>query len=624
MLSRIRWRIAIPYVSLILAVAVVTVVYASAIVRQVTLGDLRAQLVGEGKLIGDAVAPSLGDLTGPENLDPAANRYARLVGARVTLIAPDGAVVGESHQSRLQMDNHLYRPEVQAALREGEGSSIRFSDTVGYDMMYVAVRIDRDGVPLGIARVALPLSSARAQIAQLRRTLIVGSLVATVLAAALAIAIAERIVRPVRRLTGVAERLASGDLNARLLPSGRDEVAQLTRAFNNMADQLRTQMGTLAREQSRLAAVLENAAIGIMITDAQGQVSLVNPAAARLLGTSPDKALGLSFAQAVRYHQLIELWQRCRDDQVEQSGVVEIALQDLFLQAIVKPFHEGDVPGYLILLQDLTRVRRLETVRRDFISNISHELRTPLAGLKALVDTLRDGALEDPPAAQRFLDRMEVEVDALTQMVEELLELSRIESGKIPLRLRPTPLAEVIAPTVERLRPQAERAEVALVVDLPPDAKPVLVDAERVQRVVTNLMHNAIKFTPAGGRVRVTARDPRVATEGPLPAQVRALERGSWTIVAVHDNGIGIDPDDLPRIFERFYKADRARSSGGTGLGLAIAKHIVQGHGGQIWADSPSAGPFWETGGGDAGSGERSDPRRRGSTFYLTLPVAFP
>jgi two-component system phosphate regulon sensor histidine kinase PhoR len=229
-------------------------------------------------------------------------------------------------------------------------------------------------------------------------------------------------------------------------------------------------------------------------------------------------------------------------------------------------------------------VRRLETVRRDFISNISHELRTPLASLKALADTLRDGALEDPPAAQRFLDRMEVEVDALTQMVQELLELSRIESGQVGFEMAQVPVVNVVRPPVERLRPQAERADLQLSVDLAPDLPPVLADAERMQQVITNLVHNAIKFTPPGGEVAISA----TAGEGEV-------------IISVRDTGVGIPADDLPRIFERFYKADRARSGGGTGLGLAIAKHIVLAHGGRIWAESVEG---------------------RGSTFYVALPLA--
>ena len=298
------------------------------------------------------------------------------------------------------------------------------------------------------------------------------------------------------------------------------------------------------------------------------------------------------------------------------------------MQAIVKPFLEGDTAGYLVILQDLTRVRRLETVRRDFISNISHELRTPLAGLKALVDTLRDGALEDPPAARRFLDRMETEVDALTQMVEELLELSRIESGRVPLRLSPTSVADVVLPPVERLQPQAERAGLAVRVELPADLPRVLAEKERMQQVVTNLVHNAIKFTPAGGRIEVTGHRLQVTGSGvrvsvkgdvqrtgsvrpgtwalePFGLSLRAkpgtVPEGNWVLIAVRDTGIGIPPDDLDRIFERFYKADRARSGGGTGLGLAIAKHIVQGHGGQIWAESVEG---------------------KGSTFVFCLPAA--
>jgi two-component system, OmpR family, phosphate regulon sensor histidine kinase PhoR len=211
-------------------------------------------------------------------------------------------------------------------------------------------------------------------------------------------------------------------------------------------------------------------------------------------------------------------------------------------------------------------------VRRDFISNISHELRTPLAGLKALVDTLRGGAIKDPPAAKRFLKRMDAEVDALAQMVEELLALSRIESGQAPLRWAPTPVAEVVVPAVDRLRPQAERAGLELTVLLPSEAPQVLADADRVRLVLTNLVHNACKFTPPGGRITVAAQ----------PA-------GDEMVLSVQDSGVGISADDLPRIFERFYKADRARSGGGTGLGLAIAKHIVQGHGGRIWARASRA-----------------------------------
>jgi two-component system phosphate regulon sensor histidine kinase PhoR len=359
-----------------------------------------------------------------------------------------------------------------------------------------------------------------------------------------------------------------------------------------MTEQLQEKMARLDTETSRLSAVLSNMAGGVVIVDGRGIVQMINPAAATLLGISQAIALGRSVAQVMHHHKLVELWQQCQERGQEQSAAIEVGPSGVFLQAIVRPFPESGARRYLFILQDLTRIRRLETVRRDFISNISHELRTPLAGLKALVETLRDGALEDPPAAQRFLDRMDGEVDALTQMVEELLELSRIESGRVPLRLRPAAVADLVVPPVERLEPQAERAGLTLVVDLPPDLPLVLAEAERVQQVVTNLVHNAIKFTPPGGRVAVSA-----STSDGMVA------------ISVRDTGVGILPDDLPRIFERFYKADRARSGGGTGLGLAIAKHIVQVHGGQIWAESPWIDPV-------------TDALQQGSAFHFSLLLA--
>ena len=232
----------------------------------------------------------------------------------------------------------------------------------------------------------------------------------------------------------------------------------------------------------------------------------------------------------------------------------------------------------------MTRQRQIETIRRDFISNVSHELRTPLAALKALAETLHTGALEDPPAARRFLEQMETEVDALNLMVSELLELSRIESGRVPIERKPTRPADIINPAFERLHLQAERAGLSVTVDCPPELPPVLADAARMQQVVVNLLHNAIKFTPPAGQIHLQAQ----------------LQEGS-VLFSVRDSGIGISADDLPRIFERFFKADRARATSGTGLGLAIARHLVEAHGGKIWAES--------------------EPDK-GSTFYVTLPLA--
>lgn len=590
----IRWRITVPYVILILVTMMGLAIYISDQVRRARLDDLEAQLLADARLMADSIQSLLYEQPDAGVVDATAKRWAGLVNVRVTIIGMDGTVLGESHQDRLQMDNHLHRPEVQQALSTGQGSSIRYSQTVGYDMMYAAVLVmaPAEGVrearsndeTVGIMRVALPLRQIESNVSYLRRTALTAALLTALGAVILALIIAERTARSVRQLTEVAGRMAEGDLGVRLFPTTRDEIGQLTQAFNHMAEQLREQVSKLAEERGRLETVLENMAGGVLITDEDGQVQLINRAAAWLLGVSQqDEVLGLSFAHVVRHHQLIELWRRCRREGKEQSEAVELGRQGAFLQVIVTPFPRAGARGYLVILQDLTRIRRLETVRRDFISNISHELRTPLAGLKALVETLRDGALEDPPAARRFLRRMDAEVDALTQMVQELLQLSRVESGQAPLRLVPTPVDEIVLPPVERLLPQAEREEVQIASPLPPVLPLVLADAERAQQVVTNLVHNAIKFTPAGGTITIMAQ----ALEGEV-------------VISVQDTGVGIPAEDLTRIFERFYKADRARSGGGTGLGLAIARHIVQGHGGRIWVESVEG---------------------QGSTFYFALPA---
>jgi len=582
--SRIRWRIAIPYVVLLIASLVGLFLCAASLMRTMYLDRLETQLQAESRVLSEVFQEPVSRGEPGGDVQEMAERYSQLLQARVTVIRADGKVLADSEYPWSTMDNHLIRPEVRQAIHVGVGSRTRLSDTLTYEMLYVAVPITLDGTMQGVMRVAMPLSQIEAELSSLRQALIVVAVITGMAALLLSVLIAERTAAPIRRLTRVAQRLTKGDLDARLLPSTRDEVGVLTRAFNEMADTLRDTIERLDDERSHLSAVLKHMADGVLITDGRGAVQLMNPGAEQILGVKMADTLGKSLAQVARHHDIIDLWNRCYQGGEEQASLIEVDRREAFLQVIVTPLHSAEPHACLVILQDLTRVRRLETIRRDFISNISHELRTPLASLRALADTLRDGALEDPPAARRFLDRMDTEVDALAQMVCELLELSRIESGQVPVRLVSTPLKDAIVPAVERLRPQAERAGLALHLTLPEDAPNVLADAERVQQVVTNLVHNAIKFTPTGGQISVGMR-----------------VEGEEVIVVVRDTGVGIPDEVLPRIFERFYKADRARSRGGTGLGLAIAKHIVQSHGGRIWAESKEG---------------------RGSALYFSLAVA--
>ncbi|MGD8806222.1 MAG: ATP-binding protein [Chloroflexota bacterium] len=585
MFKDIRWRIAIPYVVLILLVMGALVIYVTREAREAQNQILQDTLLVEARGLADLAWPLLA-VSDANGADELAKTWSEQVDRRVTIIAADGTVLGESDEDRTQMDNHLDRPEVRQARSQGQGTSIRFSDTLDTDMLYAAVRVKEGDEIIGFARLALPLQIVQTNVDQLQQAIVTAAVIAAAAAVLLAIILAGRITRSVRRLIRVASRLAGGDLDARARLTTADDLGDLGRALNFMADELRARVKDLADERGRLEAVLDNMADGAVITDDRGRVSLINPAASRLLHVDEEEAIGRSFAEVAWHHELIELWQRACGRREEEDAVIEIGLQDTFMRMIVSPLQTSGQGHCLVILQDLTRIRRLETVRRDFLSNISHELRTPLASLKALVETLQVGALDDPPAAQRFLYRADQEVDALSQMVEELLELTRIESGKVPLRLAETAVEDVILPPVERLRSQSERRNLELVIDIAPDLPPVLSDAARAQQVISNLLHNAIKFTPVGGTITVRAG---------------LNHKGSFVLFSVMDTGFGIPAAELPRIFERFYKADRARSSGGTGLGLAISKHLVEAHGGEIWAKSKEG---------------------KGSTFYFSLPVA--
>jgi len=552
--------------------------------KQVYVDRLESQLEGEARLLADMLGPYF--QTPDSDMDALARRYADLLGVRVTFVAYNGKVQGESHENRATMENHLYRPEIQRALNSRDvGISLRYSGTVNYEMLYVAVPVKKDDAILGFVRLALPLSAIDNQIAIFSRGIAVGSLGALAFAALLAVFIAARTVVPIRQLTAMAQRLREGEFSARLVPITRDEVRTLTLTFNEMAEQLQNQITALRREQALLSALFATLADGVLVVNREGIVQMSNLAAARLLEQPAEELDGRLFAEAARHHRLISLWHEALAAGREVLDAVELT-SGTYVQVIITPLgQEEEVRDlYLVLLQDLTRLRRLELVRRDFVANVSHELRTPLASLKALVQTLEEGALQDPEAAPRFLAQIENQVDTLTQMVEELLELSRLESGHAPLRFTAMPVAELIQPVLERLRPQAERAQLTLEVTLPNDLPPVWVDGERARQALINLVHNAIKFTPSGGWVRITAR--RV---------------GEMVAIAVADNGVGVAEEDLPHIFERFYKGDRARSTPGTGLGLAIVRHVVLAHGGQVTVQSREG---------------------EGSTFTITLPVA--
>jgi len=553
-------------------------------VQQSQLADLEQSLTAQALLISDSLSTNLeAGLISSDDMDDLAKQWSALLDTRITLIDPEGVVVGESDEDRLTMDNHINRPEIQEAINDGQGVRVRRSPTLGIELMYVAVPLEASGRLQGIVRVALPLEQINANLSQLGRTIFAITIIAAALTTILSIVIANRTTRPLLDLTETTLKMTDGHTPPLSTTPSYDEVTQLSHAFHTLINQLREQIHALESEQGKLAAILTEMTDGVIIANDQGHVEMINPAAGKLFEIEVEEALGHSLAEVVRQHQLVELWQQCLDTGDEQAIMMELLHQHRFIQSIAISLGDALPDKFLLLFQDLTRMRRLETVRRDFISNISHELRTPLASIKALTETLKNGAIDDPPAAERFLERMDTEVDALTQMVSELLELTRIESGQVPLELEPTKPCTLIKGAVERLGEQAERAGLTIHIDCSENLPEIYADPPRLGQALVNLLHNAIKFTPEGGQITLTAQQKADIVE-----------------FAVKDTGVGIPADDLPRIFERFYKADQARTGGGTGLGLAITRHLVEAHGGRIWAESLE---------------------ERGSTFYFTIPI---
>ncbi len=390
------------------------------------------------------------------------------------------------------------------------------------------------------------------------------------------------VAQSVERAAGhIAASLGGAGEGTGAAPQGPPEFDLLLRAVDAVERTVRR----LSRERQHVAALIEATTDGIVAVDADLRIAFLNASAARLFEMDREAAVGRGFLEVVRDHDIFELLRASLAEGTQGQRILAFGPHQRWLQVTAVPFAASDPWAGLVVVADVTEVRRLERVRRDFVSNVSHELRTPVAGIKAASDTLAEGALDDPAAAREFVAHIQREADRLSQLVDELLELSRIESGEAPLRLEETTARSLLEECASRMRALAGRAGVTLDIDAP-ETLTVRADRERIGRALTNLVHNAIRFTPPGGTVTLRAREEDGAT---------ALE--------VSDTGVGISPEDLPRIFERFYKAERARSGAGTGLGLAIVKHIAQAHGGSVFA--------------------RSRPGQ-GATFTLRLPARPP
>jgi two-component system phosphate regulon sensor histidine kinase PhoR len=473
------------------------------------------------------------------------------------------------------MDPHGDRPEVRAALEGRLGASTRFSDTLRRQMMYVAVPVWRDGRVACVARVSLPLTTVEWTLRTVHRQVAMAAGAAAVLFAVLSYALARRLARPLEDMRQVAERLAGGDLSARAAAPDEESIAALASALNRMAAQLQERIEALARQRNEQEAVLSSMVEGVLAVDRDQRILHANQAAVRALDLPPGRAVGRGVHEAIRNADFLQfLAATLASDAATEAQVVFRSEQDRWLQLRGAPLTDssGARIGALVVLTDVTRLRRLETIRQDFVANVSHELKTPITAIKGCAETLTDDLESLPAAAHPFVRMLTRHVGRLEAIVEDLLRLSQIEhdAERGEIERVPGPIRDVLKRAIQDAQPDAMAKRIAVDLDCAEDLR-APIHAALLEQAVVNLLDNAIKYSAEGTAVGVSA-----------------AARGERVEIQVSDQGVGIESRHLPRIFERFYRVDTARSRamGGTGLGLAIVKHIALAHRGGVAVES--------------------------------------
>jgi two-component system phosphate regulon sensor histidine kinase PhoR len=528
--------------------------------------------------------------------DELARKLKSVTGSRITLIGPDGKVWADSDENSAVMENHLYRPEVQQALHQSYGVSIRHSKTVGIDFMYAAIPIREGGRLKGFIRVALPLTELNAGISVIRRKFFYAFLVASLIAVFIGYAYSRTITKPIAAITRFTGRIAEGRLGERLRIISRDEIGRLASQVNTMAGELEKTIHLIQSEKTKVEAILKSLRDSVLVVDDRGNILSANPAAESLVKLSESNLTGRSLTEIFRNPALDELFNKARKEHSPAAQIVNLQFpREIELEVNIAPVEEEEeaVPRFIITARDITLLRKLEKMRVDFVANVSHELRSPLTAIRGFIETLQAGALADRSAAERFLHIMSAQTERLTRLLDDLLTLSNIELGKVEMQLRPLKLQNVVEECFATLEKKAADGSIELRMSEIEDAPDVIADRDRLMQILINLIDNGIKFTPPGGAVTVSARILPAVGEPATPM----IE------ISVADTGIGIPTRDLPRISERFYRVDKARSRelGSTGLGLAIVKHLVIAHGGSFKIESEL---------------------RQGTTVRITLPRA--
>jgi len=585
--KRLLWQLYPSYVLITLVSLIAATWYGSRVMRRVYLEGVVRDLEVRARFIGRQLSEQF-VLAGSEmraahgRADLICKEVGAATSTRITAILPSGTVIGDTDEDPARMDNHADRPEVMEALAGRVGSSTRYSHTVRMNMMYVAVPVLVDGRVAGVVRTSLPVESIDLLLREVRVRIALGGLVIAALAALVSLFVSRRISRPLEVMRHGAARFAEGDLERRFPVPPIEEIGGLAEAMNHMAAQLDERMRTLVRERNEQEAVLSSMVEGVIAVDAGERVLNVNLAAARLVGINLLTAQGRLIQEVVRNTDLQQFVKKTLASREPVEGDLLILpdnrhgenrdQRSIQAHGTVLRGAEGQSIGALVVLNDVTRLRRLEDIRREFVANVSHELKTPITSIKGFVETLLDGAINSPEDAQRFLTIISAHADRLHAIVEDLLTLSRIEqeSERKEIALEANEVSHTLRAAIQCCLVKAEEKRIRIDLECADDLRAKM-DRPLLEQAVVNLIDNALKYSEPGSVV-----------------EVAGFRSGSEVLIQVRDQGCGIEKEHLPRIFERFYRVDKARSRklGGTGLGLAIVKHIAQAHAGRVTVES--------------------------------------
>jgi two-component system, OmpR family, phosphate regulon sensor histidine kinase PhoR len=598
----IRWKVTLATLLAVACGLLIAGFLALQSLEQQEISQLSAVLEARAKLVEYGLLPLFHSPTPPTppRLQGVVQELSSRASARVTVISGQGTVMADSAVRETELsgvENHLSRPEIQQAAATGQGQDIRASQTTGERTMYRAIVMTRppDMAPVFV-RVGLPMVLLDREISIFQQNLFLALGVAFFLAVSFSIWLARSITRPLSDIAHAAQQLAAGHRTVPIKTRSRDEVGLLATTLNHMADELHAKIAELSEDRAQLLAMLTSMIEGIMVLDYRGHVLQVNPALERMFGVSRAAARGRACADVVPHQQLNALVSATLATRVNHEDEIVLAPTGrcVHVEASVAGGERENEACAVLVFHDITELRRLEKIRKDFVANVSHELRTPLTAIKGYVEALLDGAKDDPNALKKFLDIILKQSDRLNLIIEDLLELSKIESGRVSFKEDPLELHTVIERTLSMIQPIADKKGHRLVAVIDDQLPTLAGDEGRLVQVLTNLLDNAVKYTPEKGTITVAAH--RVPEQAGTSTSTQMVE------LSVADTGIGIPEQDRPRVFERFYRVDKARSRelGGTGLGLAIVKHIVEGHGGHVWVE---------------------ENRPQGSRFVVHLPV---